>query len=554
MSDQSDRKKRRLEEENTSSDSRTQVNRLTSLLPATSGGLQRPRSSANDAAAKPSGQETKSRGTSLLGLDHLAEQKRREQQHEDKKPSKPSFRKTNRKQGNFRRRESDDPTPPAKYSDRRGDRDRGGDFRRDHSHNEDRYGRRRDHEKNDSRQGERDSNSNKQVSDHRPHDERQNRPPNLPPPGHGISSYGSGRQDRPQKISPNRPSREHGNKEPHKNSKDTTTENAPYDSDGEDFDRQFYLADEGGYVVDASEMDASGQLGRFLFVNDKTKAREKEMEERRRNPMYKGGKGQQQQSQQQFLSARQSAMLDDQEAWEENRLLSSGAASRGEIALDVSTENDTRVTLLVHQLKPPFLEKSSVGLLGKQSAVATVKDNSSDFCKMAREGSATLRRLRQEKDKNTMRQKFWELGGSKMGNAMGVKKEEPKVDPDNQLSQPPEAESGELDYKKSTGYASHMNKHKKEAVSTFAKTKSIRQQREFLPIFSVRDEFLNVVRENNVVVSYLLSCHREFPAYRLTSSPHLVLFLSPRLPWVKQVQVRVNEDAIVVVVCCVGCC
>ena len=37
-------------------------------------------------------------------------------------------------------------------------------------------------------------------------------------------------------------------------------------------------------------------------------------------------------------------------------------------------------------------------------------------------------------------------------------------------------------------------------VSDFAKRKSIRQQREFLPIFSVRDELLNVVRENAVVV------------------------------------------------------
>jgi hypothetical protein len=37
-------------------------------------------------------------------------------------------------------------------------------------------------------------------------------------------------------------------------------------------------------------------------------------------------------------------------------------------------------------------------------------------------------------------------------------------------------------------------------VSDFAKQKSIRQQREFLPIFSVRDELLNVVRENAVVV------------------------------------------------------
>lgn len=487
MSDPS--KKRRLEETSANSDTHSQVNQLTSLLPTTAGGLQLPRKSVDKGASKPGGNESKSQGTSLLGLDVLADRKRREQPNQDKALAKASFRKINRKQGSFRRRESEEPIASRRNNDRSGDTGSGGGSRRrDYGQNEGGYDNRRNREKNDGRHGGRDSNS-KYSFDRRSNDQRQ-RQDSRPSSSHGGLSRGSGRQNRPQdqrqqvnRSPPSHLSREHEERDQVKGISDTAAVNAPYDSDGEDFDRQFYLADEGGYVVDASDMNSSGQLGRFLFVNEKTKAREQEMEAKRKNP----------------ISARQNAMLDDQEAWEENRLLSSGAASRGHVALDVSTEDDTRVTLLVHQLKPPFLEKSSVGL-GKQSTVATVKDNSSDFCKMAREGSATLLRLRQEKDKNTMRQKFWELGGSKMGNAMGIKQEEPKADPDDQLATPQEVESGEVDYKKSTGYASHMNKQKKEAVSNFAKTKSITQQREFLPIFSVRDEFLNVVRENNIVV------------------------------------------------------
>ncbi|CAB9499109.1 splicing factor ATP-dependent RNA helicase [Seminavis robusta] len=331
----------------------------------------------------------------------------------------------------------------------------------------------------------------------RPKDRQSPHPKNPPPQ----------KQQHQQQSRPRKPeeSRSDANRKPNNNNRSdkNTNNDVLYDSDGSDFDRQFYLADEGGYVVDASEMQSQGQLGRFLFVNDKMKQREKEMEERRRNPNYRGGKAATQ-TQQRF-NARKSALQDDQEAWEENRLLSSGAASRGEVALDVSNENDTRVTLLVHQLKPPFLEKSSVGL-AKQTTAATVKDNSSDFCKMARQGSVTLQRLRQEKEKNTMRQKFWELGGSKMGNAMRVKKD----DDNDEEAEPDQAASssnanvnanGEVDYKKSTGYASHMAKQKTEAASEFAKTKSIRQQREFLPIFSVRDELLNVIRENNVVIA-----------------------------------------------------
>jgi hypothetical protein len=39
-----------------------------------------------------------------------------------------------------------------------------------------------------------------------------------------------------------------------------------------------------------------------------------------------------------------------------------------------------------------------------------------------------------------------------------------------------------------------------EAQSDFAKNKTMKQQREFLPVYSIRYELLNVIRENSVVV------------------------------------------------------
>ena len=56
-----------------------------------------------------------------------------------------------------------------------------------------------------------------------------------------------------------------------------------------------------------------------------------------------------------------------------------------------------------------------------------------------------------------MRQEFWELvGGTRMGNAVGVKKE------NGGDSNKPDADAaeGESDYKKSTGFASHIKKKK----------------------------------------------------------------------------------------------
>ena len=41
---------------------------------------------------------------------------------------------------------------------------------------------------------------------------------------------------------------------------------------------------------------------------------------------------------------------------------------------------------------------------------------------------------------------------------------------------------------------------KSAAVSEFARKKSIKEQREFLPVFSVRDELLTVIRDNRIVI------------------------------------------------------
>ena len=61
-----------------------------------------------------------------------------------------------------------------------------------------------------------------------------------------------------------------------------------------------------------------------------------------------------------------------------------------------------------------------------------------------------------------------------------------------------DGEEGEADYKADSQFAGHMKKA--EAASHFAATKTIKQQREFLPIYTVRQQLLKVVRENQVVI------------------------------------------------------
>lgn len=52
-------------------------------------------------------------------------------------------------------------------------------------------------------------------------------------------------------------------------------------------------------------------------------------------------------------------------------------------------------------------------------------------------------------------------------------------------------ELGEVDFKEEAKFSQHL-KEKGEAVSDFAKSKSISQQRQYLPIYSVREELLQV--------------------------------------------------------------
>lgn len=530
--------------------------RLTSLLPSTGGGLQPKRKRDGD-EPRNEGSNNGSSGKSLLGLDRLAARKR-EEQNQFQKPVKEQPKRS------YRRSDTETPSHPggvnrdayhrvrqqeqrrqqrgqrqhqpynSRYGDdhdsdrRRDDRDhrygsRDGRYDRDNRH--DNRPRRDDEDRgssksssryrSDYRDSSRDTHQLRDKGSSSRYSTSQQRNDNdrsrMPPPSEVTPSTNAtaassmrssnlrykhealSRLDAATPMSRNAAThrsmartpastRSGWDETPLPSQRDD--DNIPQPDD-EDFDRHFYLdQEEGGYVLDNTDQ---GDMGRFLFENSKTKAREEDMERKRMNR----------------YNPRKAALQDDQDAWEENRLLSSGAAVLSSVDLDVSTEKDERVTLLVHQVKPPFLD-GRVSFSTIREAVPTVKDASSDFAKMAREGSATLRHLRATKEKHTMRQKFWELGGTRMGDAVGVKKtegEEGDGSSDQNKDQQDTNADGEIDYKKSSGFAQHMKNSKKDGpVSAFAKSKTIRQQREYLPVFSVRDELLNVIRENTCVV------------------------------------------------------
>jgi len=188
------------------------------------------------------------------------------------------------------------------------------------------------------------------------------------------------------------------------------------------------------------------------------------------------------------ISARARQVRKDNELWETNRLLTSGVVQRTEFDEDFDESDEAKVHLLIHNIVPPFLDGRIV-FTKQPEPVVPIKDPTSDMATVARKGCHVVRVHREQKERLKAQKKEWELGGTKLGNLMGIKKKDDDED---------KHRSGQ-DYKASQRYADHM-KDDNEGVSDFARKKSIKEQREYLPIFAVRQELMRVVRDNSIVI------------------------------------------------------
>ncbi|XP_015519116.1 pre-mRNA-splicing factor ATP-dependent RNA helicase PRP16 isoform X1 [Neodiprion pinetum] len=189
------------------------------------------------------------------------------------------------------------------------------------------------------------------------------------------------------------------------------------------------------------------------------------------------------------VSAQQRQINKDNELWERNRMLTSGVVSSLEHDDDPDDEAEARVHLLVHNVVPPFLDGRIV-FTKQPEPVVPVRDPSSDMAVVARKGSALVRAYREQKERRRAQRKHWELAGTAIGNIMGVSGPDGKPAEGDQQGQ-------DTDFKAGQKYARHINTG--ESSGDF-KHKTIQNQRRSLPVFAVRQELLNVIRENSVVV------------------------------------------------------
>ena len=201
------------------------------------------------------------------------------------------------------------------------------------------------------------------------------------------------------------------------------------------------------------------------------------------------------------LSARAAAVHEDNARWEENRMLQSGVVTATSVDLDFTAETEKRVQLTVLDMKPPFLD-GRTAYTTQQEMVSVVKDPTSDLAVIAKKGSALLSSLREKTERGQMKDKFWEVAGSHLGKVIGVKDEAVKGEGGaggGAGGGEDDGGGGAVDYRASSQFASHL-KAPSAAQSEFSASKPIAAQREFLPIYTCKDELMRVIRDNPVTV------------------------------------------------------
>lgn len=117
----------------------------------------------------------------------------------------------------------------------------------------------------------------------------------------------------------------------------------------------------------------------------------------------------------------------DNDLWEANRMVTSGIATRKGVDLDFEDESQSAVHVMVHNLKPPFLDGRTV-FTKQLDPINPIRDPTSDMAVFAKKGSALVKEKREQAERQKAAAKLAALGGTALGNILGVKDEEAEAE------------------------------------------------------------------------------------------------------------------------------
>lgn len=168
-----------------------------------------------------------------------------------------------------------------------------------------------------------------------------------------------------------------------------------------------------------------------------------------------------------------------------------------------------RVALLVNDVSPAFFNDAEESLIVSSTSravvgsdvVMPVKDATSDMAVIARRGSAMVMEYREKRGRSVNRVRYWELGST-----AGAKAKE-DADAASEKQKVEQAVAGSVDsesWRKQAGFGdtleSKNNPSDNHSVGANGTSSSLGEVRRSLPVYSVRDELLGVIRENQVIV------------------------------------------------------
>lgn len=244
-------------------------------------------------------------------------------------------------------------------------------------------------------------------------------------------------------------------------------------------DRDWYAADEQGHAFGDETHNPFGTTDNTLADQQ----REQELFEKKRGKR---------------MSARAQQKMKDVDAWETNRMLTSGVAQRADFNDDdLDDEEEVRVHLMVHDLKPPFLDGKRI-FTKQLEPVPAVRDPQSDMAVFSRKGSNLVKERRMQRERQKQAQEATNATGTALGNIMGLKEDDADsaaAVAGGQVAEP------EVEGRGGSKFADHMKvQPQAEGASDFSRTRSLKEQREYLPAFAVREELLRVIRDNQVII------------------------------------------------------
>ncbi|KAH9982038.1 hypothetical protein BGW80DRAFT_1161776 [Lactifluus volemus] len=194
------------------------------------------------------------------------------------------------------------------------------------------------------------------------------------------------------------------------------------------------------------------------------------------------------------ISAKQAQYNADNDLWEANRMVTSGVATRKGVDLDFEDESQSAVHVMVHHLKPPFLDGRTV-FTKQLDPINPIRDPTSDMAVFAKKGSALVKEKREQAERAKAAAKLAALGGTALGNIMGVKDEEAEAEA---AAEAQAKNATKEDYKGDSKFASHLKTS--AGVSSFARNRTLREQREYLPAFACREDLLRTIRDHQGAV------------------------------------------------------